>query len=240
MRSRPDVEIRMSKRVHRGDTLMVELSLKSSSKTPVAFIDLDFEGHESIRLGTDGNEAPHVRPLVHQVARVAEDTELDEGAYRYRASFRVPENAPPSYVGTLIEYRYRMRLHVSIPWWRDVREHYDVVVHPKAAERSPPDPIASSNIRGNEPFLEVSLNDRAFGAGDVIGGSFAFGNLGGRKARQLDLSLVGYESVKRARERVVEASASRGPRGSRARWATRRRAPRCSPDRTPSGAADRR
>lgn len=195
----------MSKRVQPGDTLVVELALASSSKTPVDFIDLDFEGHESVRLHA-GNETPQVRALVHQVARVSEATNLEEGDYRYRASFRIPEDAPATYLGTLAEYRYRMMLHVSIPWWPDVKESFDVVVTPPLSARRPPAPIASTSARGNQPFLEVAVGDRVFGPGDVISGSFAFGNLGGRKPRSLDLSLVGFERVQRdGSDRVVEA-----------------------------------
>ena len=45
-------------------------------------------------------------------------------------------------------------------------------------------------------FDELSLDDVAFAPGDVIGGSFAFGNLDRRAVRGADLALVAFEEVR--------------------------------------------
>ncbi|MCC6558744.1 MAG: hypothetical protein IT372_37905, partial [Polyangiaceae bacterium] len=54
--------------------------------------------------------------------------------------------------------------------------------------------------RGEEPFVELSLDDRAFAPGDEITGAVALGNVQGRKVRGIELSLVGYERVRLASE----------------------------------------
>ncbi len=191
MRSRPDVELRMPSFVHPGDPLLVDLLVRSGSRTPIDFIELKLQGMQFIR-ATTGSAHQSSQFLV-QSARVAEKGELGVGEHRYQALFPLPAKAFPSYVGQLFQYRYFLELHVSIPWWPDVVERYDATVLLPPATRRKPMPFAGTNVKDTTPFVEVSLADQYFAPGEVIEGALAFGNLGGRKARQAALSLLGYE-----------------------------------------------
>ena len=202
MRSRPDVELRMSKTVHPGDAVLVELLLRSRTATPVAFVDLRLDGSEA--LTAEGRpEAP--RRFLSLVARVAEGVTLGEGEHRYRASFPVPADTPCSYVGARAEIRYALKLRVSIPWWLDVEDSYELLVAPRPSARPTRTPAASTTARGEEPFVELSLDDQVFAPGDEISGAVALGNVQGRKVRGVELSLVGFERVRLGEDRVTEA-----------------------------------
>lgn len=191
MRSRPDIELRMPSFVHPGDPLLVDLLVRSGSVTPIDFIQLELQGLQFLRVTTQS--AHQSSQFLVQTARVAEAGKLGVGEHRYQAVFPLPHKAFPSYVGQLFQYRYFLALHVSIPWWPDVVECYDAVVMLPPATRRRPTPFAGTSARDTAPFVEVSLIDQYFAPGEVIEGGLAFGNLGGRKARQVALSLLGYE-----------------------------------------------
>lgn len=177
--------------VHPGNPLLVDLLIRSGSETPIDFIEVKLQGMQFIR-GTSSSAHQNSQFLV-QSARVAEKGKLSVGEHRYQAVFPVPDKAFPSYIGQLFQYRYFLELHVSIPWWPDVVERYDVTVLLPPATRRKPVPFAGTNVKDTAPFVEVSLIDQYFAPGEVIEGALAFGNLGGRKARQAALSLLGYE-----------------------------------------------
>jgi hypothetical protein len=204
MRSRPEIEIRMPRAVHPGADLLVELKLISGSPTPINFVHIHFEGIETTRSQIN-NEGQQVIELVHLLAKVLEKGSLAEGTHTYRTVFSVPSTAPPTYLGTLVEYRYWVKVHVAIPWWLDVEESYEATVILPHKDRPAARPHASTSLKGNEPFVEVSLANQRYAPGDVIEGGVAFGNIGGRTVRGMDLSLVGYERIRRFRDRSAEA-----------------------------------
>ncbi|WP_437337116.1 hypothetical protein [Sorangium sp. So ce394] len=192
MRSRPDVELRMSRTVHPGDVVLVELVLRSRARTPVDSIALHLEGMQIARVEERVLVPPHFLSLV---ARLAGETTLPEGEQRYRASFPLPADAPCSYLGTRAEIRYGITLSIAIPWWLDVQESYEVLVTPRPVTRPPRSPVAGTTARGDSPFIEVSLDDQVFAPGDEISGAVALGNVQGRGVRGMEISLVGVERL---------------------------------------------
>ncbi|MGK4006537.1 hypothetical protein WMF31_28210 [Sorangium sp. So ce1036] len=192
LRSRPDVELRMSRIVHPGDVVLVELVLRSRARTPVDAIELHLEGMQVARVDERVLVPPHFLSLV---ARVAGQTTLPEGEQRYRASFPLPADAPCSYLGTRAEIRYGITLSIAIPWWLDVQESYEVRVTPRPRARPARSPVAGTTARGDSPFVEVSLDDQVFAPGDEISGAVALGNVQGRNVRGIEISLVGVERL---------------------------------------------
>ncbi|XXT22317.1 hypothetical protein WME94_12220 [Sorangium sp. So ce429] len=192
MRSRPDIELRMSRTVHPGDVVLVELVLRSRGRTPVDSIELHLEGMQVARVEERVLVPPHFLSLV---ARVAGETTLPDGEQRYRASFPLPPDAPCSYLGTRAEIRYGITLSVAIPWWLDVQESYEVLVSPRPVTRPARSPVAGTTARGDSPFVEVSLDDQVFAPGDEISGAVALGNVQGRSVRGIEISLVGVERL---------------------------------------------
>ncbi|WP_437783277.1 hypothetical protein [Sorangium sp. So ce1097] len=192
MRSRPDVELRMSRTVHPGDVILVELVLRGRGRTPVDSIALHLEGVQVARVEERVLVPPHFLSLV---ARVSGPTTLPEGEQRYRASFPLPADAPCSYLGTRAEIRYGVTLTIAIPWWLDVQESYEVLVTPRPVTRPARAPAAGTTARGDTPFIEVSLDDQVFAPGDEISGAVALGNVQGRGVRGIEISLVGVERL---------------------------------------------
>ncbi|WP_437837701.1 hypothetical protein [Sorangium sp. So ce1153] len=192
MRSRPDIELRMSRTVHPGDVVLVELVLRSRGRTPVDSIELHLEGMQVARVEERVLVPPHFLSLV---ARVAGETTLPDGEQRYRASFPLPPDAPCSYLGTRAEIRYGITLSIAIPWWLDVQESYEVLVSPRPVTRPGRSPVAGTTARGDSPFVEVSLDDQVFAPGDEISGAVALGNVQGRSVRGIEISLVGVERL---------------------------------------------
>ncbi len=209
MRGRPDVQVRLPKRITLGDQIRVEVTLTSASHTPIDFVALALALFETSAANTN---QPWERQLLRKGLRVAGEGELSPGKKQYEAAFTLPPDAPPSYDGVSLKYRYELTVHVAIPWWLDAREKFDISVAPAPVTRSAPAPVATSSPLGKGPFIELSLGSRAFAPRDVITGSLAFGGLGGAAPRSLQLSLVAYERRILPRAEVIEAIRFRVPK----------------------------
>ncbi len=194
MRSRPDVDIKVPKSVLPGETLHVYLVVTGLSVTPIDFIAVHFHVNEGTRSDIEQGAFDH-RAIVRETVQVAEAGELGAEVYRYHAAFEVPSDLPPSYLGTLFEHRASVEIHVSIPWWPDVRETYDVAILPAPIERPKLTPFTGSSRREQGAFVEVSLRALSVAPGEMIEGALAVGNLGGADAQDIELSLLGTERL---------------------------------------------
>jgi hypothetical protein len=193
MRSRPDVDIKVPKSVLPGEALHVHLMVTGLSVTPIDFIAVHFHVSEGTRSAVEQGVFDQ-REVLHETVNVAEAGEIGAEVYRYQASFEVPADLPPSYLGTLFERRAWVEIHVSIPWWPDVRERYDVAILAAPIARPRAEPFTGSSLRGEGAFVEVSLRAQSFAPGEAIEGALAFGNLGGG-AQDIELSLLGVEQL---------------------------------------------
>jgi hypothetical protein len=191
MRSRPDVDIKIPRSVVLGETLHVDLLVTGRSVTPINFIAVHFHVAEGIFTPSSGSFTPI--EILHKTVKVADEGQLGVEVYRYRASFDVASDVPPTYLGTMIEVRAWVEIHVAIPWWPDVRERYDVTIFPAPIDRPAPLPFTGSSLRGNGPFVEVSLRAQCFAPGETIEGAIAFGNVGGSVVQDIVPALVGFE-----------------------------------------------
>jgi len=196
MRSRPDVDVRMPPVVHPGDEIQIELNIESHADTPVDFIALVFEGVEIASGHIDGNQHRRTRRVVHREWRLREKGTLTAGPHQHRVQLTVPSDAPASYLGVRIEVRYEVRLHVSIPWWPDLQETYELLVEPHPARRPPPKPQTATSVRTANAFIELSLTDTAFAPGDEITGAFAVGNAIKVAELGVEISLVAIEHAR--------------------------------------------
>ena len=194
MRSRPEISLRLPPVVHAGETLHVDITLESASETPIDFVDAVLGFFEEIRPLENGETVPP-RKLLHRAERLESEGTLGVGTHRYRASFDLPEDLPPTHVGSMIELRCVVEVYVSIPWWPDARETQEVKARPALRPRPEDRPVSSSSQQGSEPFVEVSLPRRCFAPGEVIEGAAAFGNLGDRRPVALEVALVGMEQA---------------------------------------------
>ncbi|XXY49519.1 hypothetical protein WME91_56900 [Sorangium sp. So ce269] len=194
MRSRPFIALRLPEVAHPGETFDVELSLDSASETPIDFVRVSLQSTQTLwSMGRGEILAVSERLLVSE--EVAGRGRLGEGVHRYRASFALPDDIPPTHLGVVAELRCGVRALVSIPWWLDAEESGDVVVRPALGPRPRSEPFTGASARESGAFVEVSLPDRTFAPGDTLTGAIAFGGLLGRRASALEVALVGVERV---------------------------------------------
>ncbi|MCC6553339.1 MAG: sporulation protein [Polyangiaceae bacterium] len=206
MRSRPEIEIKVPVTVHPGDRVRVGVTLTSGSETPIDFVRIALRCVAVIR-----HQASSHHELVRRRFELSEQVEgageLAEGTHRYEATFSLPADAPPTYLGNLGDCRTWVNVHVSIPWWLDAHEAQELTVAPVQRARPADAPSTSSSLSRNEPFVEVSLPRAHFAPGEAIEGAIAFGNLRGGRLSALDVSLVGLERVAGPFGAVVTESA---------------------------------
>ncbi|WP_437785960.1 hypothetical protein [Sorangium sp. So ce1097] len=194
MRSRPFIALRLPEVVHPGETFDVELSLDSASETPIDFVRVTLRYTQTL-WSVDRGDVLQARDRLVLGEEVAGPGRLEEGVHRYRASFALPGDVPPTHMGFVAELRCGIRVVVSIPWWPDAKESGEVVVRPAIGPRPRSEPFTSASARGAGAFVEVSLPDRTFAPGDTLTGAVAFGGLGGRRASALEVALIGVERV---------------------------------------------
>jgi hypothetical protein len=174
--------------------MAIEVIATSHSDTPIDFFDITLAGDESVTVGADGSLPRRSRVLVRTAMRLREKGTLPEGEHRFTARFTVPLDAPASYMGVLATIRYEVRVHVSIPWWPDLRETYEILVEPHPDVRPRPNPVsATSSGAQGEPFIELSVADTAFAVNDEVAGAFAAGNLSREAGEGVEISLVAIE-----------------------------------------------
>ncbi|MEP7123741.1 MAG: hypothetical protein ABJE95_22625 [Byssovorax sp.] len=190
MRSRPEIDVELPSSVLPGETFRVTLTVTGRSVTPIDFIRVEFHVDPAER---EASSEGRRRSL--QTVNVAGRGELREKTYRYRASFKVPDDAPPTYLGRAIERRAWIEVHVAIPRWLDVRERHDVTIVPAPIARPEPEAVTGSSRLGDEPFVEISLGAQCFAPGETIQGAITFGHLGGAHVSDLEAALVGIEAL---------------------------------------------
>ncbi len=193
MRGRPDVDLRVPPVVHPGESVDVEMVVTSGSDTPIDFIDLTFLGEETLVVLEEGAVAHDEKEIVRAHHRLREQGTLAEGVHRFTIKISIPADAPPSYMGVRVTIRYELRLHVSIPWWADLRETFEVLVEQHPPQRPKIQPAHESSARGNDPFIELALADTCFAPNDEVNGAFAIGNAPRRGDLGVEISLVAVE-----------------------------------------------
>lgn len=195
MRSRPAIVLRLPRIVHPGETLGVELSLHSAAETPIRFVRVILHYAQLLRRHPS-RDILDARDRLRLSAEVAGRGRLAAGVHRYRTSFALPEDLPPTLDGAVAELRCGVRVLVSIPWWLDAEESREVLVRPSITPRPRSEPFTSTSVRQRGAFIEVSLPGRYFAPGDTLTGAVAFGDLAGRQPRALEVALIGVEQAR--------------------------------------------
>jgi hypothetical protein len=144
MRSRPRVKVLYRPRFAvPGDPFEVEVVLTSKSDTPVDAISFLLVGSERYDYG----KREQRRELVRQIGR-HEPRTLTKGEHRLRTRFDIPRDAMASFQGERASVAYGLEVHVSIPWWPDVRNHYLVPVGWRGYDPPEPRPGIYASRRG--------------------------------------------------------------------------------------------
>jgi hypothetical protein len=191
MRSRPRVKVLYRPRYAvPGSPFEVEVVLTSKSNTPVDEISFTLVGAERYDYG----KTEQRRDLVRQIGRHGPRL-LTEGEHRLRTRFDIPRDAMASFQGERASVGYALEVHVSIPWWPDVRNHYLVPVGWRAQEwpELRPGVFASRRgLHGDRPYVEMSLESSVVAMGGEIAGAVSIQK--GSKVHGVAVSIHGYEA----------------------------------------------
>jgi hypothetical protein len=199
VRSRPRVKLYYgSEKAMPGAKARVELLVESKSETPVEFIATRLVGVESVLVGAGDYRSVQSVPVVTREAREKARL-LPPGTHRYRYTFELPANAPPSYSGSTCSVRYTLSVHVSVPWWPDRRAEFSLPVAPRPS----PLPIggearivASANgPQAGRVYAEVSIDRDVLEPGGAVSGAVSVSNTLAHRVRRVLLSLIAVERI---------------------------------------------
>ncbi|WP_044986052.1 hypothetical protein [Sorangium cellulosum] len=204
MRSRPAITLRVPRVVYAGDTFDVGISLDCAAETPIDFVRVTLEFTLAVQSNTDEDRNfSGSRALLVLGVDVAGKGRLGAGSHRYRVSFTLPGDVPPSHAGVIASLCCKVGALVSIPWWIDAAERKEILVRPSIAEAPRDEPLTSASGPESGAFLEVSLPGRTFAPGEILAGAVAFRGYAGSRPIALDVALVSVERH-RTRDRSSE------------------------------------
>ncbi len=220
MRSRPDVSVLLDPFAPKpGDRLRAVVRLQSHSVTPYDAIDVTLIGRESRYKNTTSTGKTttthyHRREICRLGARF-EAGVLQPGLWEREVNIDIPLGTPPAYKSPLSRIQYDLAVRVHIPWWPDRHAHYDlgVVATPYQGGTSEAQSFTSQagEYRGEEPVIEMSLDDTVLEPGGTIRGAIAVTGLGSRRVRRVEIACCTHEAA------VVWSAA--GPRDvSKSTW----------------------
>jgi len=204
MRSRPDVLVFLDPaEPSPGDTVRVHVRLKSETETPFDAIDVELVGRESrykrtSSTGKTTSRKYHRREIVRLGRRFPEGV-LHPGLWEQAVDFPLPTDLPPTYRSVYSAIEYELSVHVSIPWWPDRHEKYVLPLRIPATPAARPQPRVFTNQagehRGEDPVIELSLEDQILPIGGSLTGAVAVTGLGDRKLRRVELSTCAVETA---------------------------------------------
>lgn len=201
MRSRPRLTVFLSPEKPRpGDELRVVAQLESRSETPSEGTVFRLDGKEARYSHTSSSgKSTTVHYKYHPVVALEARTDprtLTVGTYRHEALFPLPTDAPPSIQTNLSSIKYQLDVRVSIPWWPDRRERYEITVLPPRWRAEPAGArVYTSREEGpahGETYIEATLDPSAPFVGGELVGAISLANVA-KRARRLKVALVGVD-----------------------------------------------
>ncbi|WP_394832957.1 hypothetical protein LVJ94_41295 [Pendulispora rubella] len=192
MRRRPLVDVRFrTPYALPGALFEVEAVVVSSADTPVDAISLTLVGHEFASID-------HNREY-HELLRLTERHEprvLTAGTHGFRSTFDVPQDAPASFIGATSEVLYWLELHISIPWWPDLRKQYAVPMGwgpTIPTPRTPETFFTNPNYPRPRPHLEVALESTSIEYRGTLRGAVSVTN--GSNVQAIALQIASCETI---------------------------------------------
>lgn len=203
MRSRPDVTVYLEpSQPSAGERLRVHVQLKSKTVTPFDAIDVELVGRESrykrtTSTGKTSARKYHRRESLRLGKRFPAGV-LQPGTWEQAIDFPLPLDIPPTFRSGYSTIDYELSVHVHIPWWPDRHEVYVVPVRIPAAPAAAPQPKVftsqAGEHRGEDPVIELSLEDQRLPLGGTLAGAVAITGLGNRKLRRVEIATSSVET----------------------------------------------
>ncbi|HVK69008.1 MAG TPA: arrestin family protein [Polyangium sp.] len=204
MRSRPDVTVYLDPaEPSAGERLRVHVHLKSKTETPFDAIDVELVGREARYKRTSSNGKTrtrryHRREIMRLGKRFPAGV-LQPGTWDQAVDFLLPHDLPPTYRSGYSTIEYELSVHVHIPWWPDRHEAYVIPIRvPTTRAESPQPRVFTSQAgehRGEDPVIELSLEDQRLPVLGTLAGAIALTGLGDRKLRRIEVATSSIETA---------------------------------------------
>jgi hypothetical protein len=203
VKRRPKIRLKLPAELHPGEPFSAKVLLEvgGDEALQVDGVSLTIAGTETASIGAGKSRSTQRVRFPPLVDELSGPTLLEPGSHAFRATFKLPEDAPPTYHGADARTIYEARVHVDIPWWPDARARYEVFVTLDPRHEPPrgePKLFASrvGGPQGREAHAEVSLSSTVLAPGDRLEGSLALANVAHNRYRGVRLRLVGTETRK--------------------------------------------
>ena len=188
---RPEVELRVPRIIRVGGPLLVEVLIKAEREVNVKAMTARLRGVDQVRWGN----SMRTEVILNQVAQLSLKRTLHRGEQRFRARFRIPKTAAPSYSGKYAHTWYEAQVHVSIPWWLDRKRTFALQVQLPTATRSAAPRSFTSGP--DKPYVEWSVDDTRLRPGATLRGAIAFTTGEGRAIHGVEVCLIGMQPTSR-------------------------------------------
>ncbi len=197
MRSRPDVTVYLDPAEPTpGQRLRAHVRLTAATETPFDAIDVELAGSEMRYRRTVSQGKTSVRKYhrreVFRLGKSFPAGVLKPGTWDQAIDFDLPPYAPPTYRSEFTTIAYEFSVRVHIPWWPDRHEKYDVPIRVPTVAPGRPQPMVftsqAGEHRGEDPVIELSLEDQRLPVTGFLAGAIAVTGLGDRKLRRIELS----------------------------------------------------
>lgn len=197
LKKRPKMSIRTPRDVRTGGHLDVEVVLNAEKPVEVEWLRVTLLGTETTCYGRGGSTATYRHTLIQLCGEVMKNENLKEGSYSRTVRFPLDVALPPSTVERQLDSArvdYQLQVRASIPWWPDAKANFAVMIKQNGAQEVLETPLRvasrKSGARGDEPYLEISLDSSTYHPEDLIRGRVALFNVEANRYKALEFSLV--------------------------------------------------
>ena len=199
IKSRPRFSVRAPAMVYPGEKFEAELRVEARRDVKVDKLLALFKGSDSY-MADRAHGYWSTTVVEHRRLLLAGEAVLPRGTSTYAIGLDVPPMLAQSFAGRLARTSYYLEVYASIPWWPDRRVAFELHVGPPRAESPEGKAVAYSTApdgpRAKEPYVDVSLATNVLESGDLVAGAYALGNTEFNRYREVEISLVGQETMR--------------------------------------------
>ena len=192
IKSRPKVRLYLESEVRAGQEVVGRLEIVAKRDTPADFLEVRLTGRERLSSGRSAKE----RIVLDLRAVRAGPLTVRRGRSEIPLRFPIPADATPSYLGRTVRVEHTLLVHLSIPWWPDLRTAFGVTLLPPSREASAQPVLFRSAFEGPQrsaAYLEGSLASDEVEPGGRLVGAVALSNVAQNRYRAMRLRLSAVE-----------------------------------------------
>lgn len=208
LKHRPKLELLAAPETVGGQDLRGVIRLHVRRAVKVAGLRVALTGHEEAQFGAQKYASRVTYQSESLERQIFSEVTLEPGIHEHRFSIAIPAGFPPTYYGRRCSTRYYLTLRLAIPWWRDVKSSYEIIIGLGQSVLSfPGEPSLfaseSGGPDGKRAYVEGSLSGDVLAPGEVLRGAVALMNTDYNRYTKVVVSLVGTEVLRDKRLREV-------------------------------------